>query len=351
MPEHHTLGWDPQQTWVFAVGTLEWEHPDDFPPFPQQNRRDAALVEFFRAQGVPAAQIVYLQDRQATTRRIQQSFEEQLARAGAGDLLVLYYCGHGGKTDAAEAYFASYDTDCDRNQGWLVGSIPATIARCFGGARALLLADCCFSGSLADAAKQHGHSAYACLTSSLASELSTGNWTFTEGLLAGLRGQAFVDADGNRRITLQELAAQIMDSMAFAEQQIATFEVGGGFDAHMVIASARTRPDPQVGRRIEVLSEGEWYPAQIVGVDGARLLVHYYGYEESDDEWVTSARIRAAIRTTYPAGTTVEVKWKRSWYPATVLEGHSGIHLIQYQDYGPEWNEWVALKRIRLAES
>jgi hypothetical protein len=265
-------------------------------------------------------------------------------------LLVLYYCGHGGKTDDAAAYFASYDTDCERNQGWLVESIPATIARCFGGARVLLLADCCYSGSLGEAtARQPGHGAYACLTSSLASELSTGNWTFTEGLLAGLRGQAFVDADGNNQITLQELAAQIIDSMAFAEEQIATFAVGGGFDAHMVVAAARTRSDPQIGRRVEVLSEGEWYPAQIIDAGGAQLQVHYYGYEASDDEWVSSKRIRAAVRTTYPAGTAVEVKWKRSWYPATVLDSHSGIHQIQYDDYGPEWNEWVALKRIRRA--
>jgi hypothetical protein len=350
MPEHHTLGWNPEHTWVFAVGTLEWKHADDFPPFPQQDRRDAALVEFFRAQGVPAAQIVYLQDGQATTRRIQQTLEGHLARAGAGDLLVLYYCGHGGKTDAAATYFASYDTDCERNQGWLVDSIPATIVRCFGGARVLLLADCCYSGSLAEAAAQQpGHGAYACLTSSLASELSTGNWTFTEGLLAGLRGQAFVDADGNNQITLQELAAQIIDSMAFAEEQIATFAVSGGFDARMVIAAARTRPDPQVGRRVEVLSVGEWYPAQIIDANGAQLQVHYYGYEASDDEWVTGERIRAAVRTTYPAGTAVEVKWKRSWYPATVLDAHSGIHQIQYDGYGPGWNEWVALKRIRQA--
>ena len=24
MPGHHTLGWKPERTWVFAVGTLEW---------------------------------------------------------------------------------------------------------------------------------------------------------------------------------------------------------------------------------------------------------------------------------------------------------------------------------------
>jgi hypothetical protein len=174
-----------------------------------------------------------------------------------------------------------------------------------------------------------------------------GNWTFTEGLLAGLRGHAFVDADSDSRITLRELTAQIAESMAFAEEQIATFTTAGGFDPDMVIASARPRLGAHVGQRVEVYSDDDWYPAQIVDARGAELKVHYYGYEESDDEWVTTDRIREAQRKSYPIGAAVEVKWKRSWYPAQVLEVRAGIHHIQYRDYGPEWNEWVASKRIR----
>jgi hypothetical protein len=350
MAQHRTFGWSPERTWLFVIGTLEWKHSDYFDPFPKENRRDAALVEFFRAQGVPSAQIAYLQDRQATTRRIQQTFEAHLAEAGAGDLLVLYYCGHGGKMDDGTAYFASYDTDCDANQGWVVDTIPATVERCFGGSRALLLADCCYSGCLLDAAgRQARRVSYACLASSLASELSTGNWTFTEGLLAGLRGHAFVDADADSHITLRELAAQIADSMAFAEEQIATFATAGDFDPDVVIAAARPRLGQRVGQRVEVYADDDWYPAQIVDERDEGLKVHYYGYEESEDEWVTAERIREAKRKSYPIGAAVEVKWKRSWYPATVLEARAGIHHIQYRGYGPEWNEWVASKRIRSA--
>jgi hypothetical protein len=348
MAQQHTLGWFPERTWIFVVGTLEWKHAEYFDPFPKPNRRDAALVEFFRAQGVPTAQIAYLQDRQATTRRIQEALEAHLAGAGAGDLLVLYYCGHGGKTDDGATCFASYDTDGEDNPGWLVDTIPTTIARCFGGSRALLLADACYSGSLSDAIAQHsGRVSFACLASSLASELSTGNWTFTEGLLLGLRGQAFVDADADSAITLRELAAQLAESMAFAEEQIAAFATAGDFDPSMVIAAARPRRGARVGQRVEVYADGAWYPAQIIDARGAELKVHYYGYEESDDEWVTADRIREARRTSYPVGAAVEVKWKRSWYPATVLEARAGIHHIQYLGYGPEWNEWVASKRLR----
>jgi hypothetical protein len=348
MAPHLTIGWSPERTWVFVVGTLEWKHAEFFDPFPKENRRDAALAEFFRAQGVPSAQIVYLQDGQATTRRIQQSLEAHLAEAGESDLLVLYYCGHGYKLDDGTACFASYDAGRGDNQGWTMESVPKAIERHFGGSHALLLADCCYSGCLADAVgRQARRVAYASLTSSLSSELSTGNWTFTEGLLAGLRGQAFVDADGNNAITWRELARQIAESMAFAEEQIATFATTGAFNPDMVIAAARPRIDQRVGGRVEVRSGSDWYLAQIIDARGERLKVHYYGYEESDDEWVTADRIREVKRTSYPVGAAVEVQWKGKWYPATVLEAHAGIHHIQYDEYGPEWNEWVASKRIR----
>jgi hypothetical protein len=342
------LGWEPARTWAFVVGTLEWKHADYFGPFPKENRRDAALVECFRALGVPPAQIVYLQDREATTKRIERELDAQLAAARPGDTLLLYYCGHGAKTDDGAAYFASYDADGDANGGWVMDSVPAAIQRRFGGSRALLLADCCYSGVLAEAVARHtGRVALACLASSLSSELSTGNWTFTEGLLAGFGGHALVDADGDQAITLRELAAQVAESMAFAEEQIAAFHAAPGFDADLVIGPARPRPDPRVGRSVGVSSKEGWYRAQVVDARGDQLKVHYYGYEASDDEWVAPERIREIARPTYPIGASVSVRWKRKWYPATVRDVRAGIHYIEYEGFGPEWNEWVALSRIQ----
>ena len=342
------LGWAPQRTHVFVVGTLVWKHPDLYDPFPQTRRRDARLVDCFRAGNVPAAQVGYLQDRQATTAAIEAAFAAQLARAGAGDLVVVYFCGHGTKSDRGVPYFASYDAGDPRNVGWAVADVPRAIERHFAGSHALLMADCCFAGSLADAVDDHAERvSYATLASSLASELSTGNWTFTEGVLAALGGQAFADADGSRHITLREMADQVTRSLAFAEEQLATFRIQGDFDPHAVVAAARPRPSADVGRRVEVRSGDHWYPAQIIDSDGGQFRVHYFGYEDSDDEWVTPDRVREADRPRYAVGTRVEVLWNKEWYPARIRACELGVHKIHYDGYDDSDDEWVSTARIR----
>ncbi len=339
-------GWQPHKTWVYVVGTVEWQDPEIFAPFPQEQRRDAMLVDFFRAQGVPAAQIVYLQDSQATNQQIKKTFEPHLRKAAAGDFLFVYYCGHGYKADHT-AYFASYDAD-DTTPGWPMKAVPAAIDRSFQGAYAFLAADCCCSGSLVQAVENsRSRISYACLASSLSNEDSTANWTFTEGLLAGLRGHAYLDAYADGAITLQDLADEIKHDMAFAEEQRTAFVATGAFRPDLIIGHAAKKAHPRVGERVEAQSDGDWYRARIIDADGERFKVHYYGWNDDDDEWVSEAQIRRVTPQQYSVGARVEVKWKGEWYPATILDRRGGLHLIRYDDYDDDYDEWVSARRIR----
>src|SRR5688572_32284237 len=90
-PPARELSWQPQKTWVFVVGVLSWKNSDMFGSFPVKNRRDAALVDFFRQNGVPDSQIVYLQDKKATQQRIDDAFTAQLKKLRPDDLLIVYY--------------------------------------------------------------------------------------------------------------------------------------------------------------------------------------------------------------------------------------------------------------------
>ena len=308
--------WQPQRTWVFIVGTLKWQHSEMFESFPQQNRRDAQLADFFRRQGVPPEQMVYLQDEQATTRRVRNEFSEMLARAKEGDLLFVYFTGHGYKSDdERQTFFATYNAS-DKVPGWSTESIISDINQSFRGSRVLLTVDCCYSGSLLKEARQLSNRvSYACLTSSLASESSTEHWTFTEALLAGLRGRAYEDINGDGEITLGEIADNTSEDLAFAEEQRSSFATRGDFSRATILATAAPRSSAELGKRVEVRSEGGWYKALITDARAGKFRVHYYGFEVFDDEWVLPRQIRNSQMV---SGASGEISWEPRTEPTKV---------------------------------
>jgi hypothetical protein len=341
---------DPARTWVFVVGTLEWSDAESFAPFPKEGRRDAELVELLRSRGVPSSQIVYLQDRKATGQAIRSELTKLLARTRPGDLLILYYCGHGYKDEKGTAFFASYDAGED-HRGWAMAEIPRALEAGFKGDRALLLADACYSGVLAREVKRFASRlSFAVFTSSSASALSTGNWTFTEAFLDGLRGMPGVDADRDGSVTLGETASHVLADMAVGEEQLATFTTTGSFESAGTLAPAKgSNSNRRIGERVEALDEGEWWKARVVDVRDGAMKLHWLGIGAYDDEWVETSRVRPLRATQgYAPGTTVEAEWKGKWYSARILEAKAGVHLIHYDGYSKEWDEWVSAKRLRL---
>jgi hypothetical protein len=287
------IRWQPQKTWVFVVGTLEWKDSETFTSFPKANRRDAQLVRFFRQQGVTANHIVYLADKQATTSHAQNALDKMLTQTAPGDLLFFYFTGHGYQSDdGKKTFFATYDASDDR-AGWNVDAIVRTIAAKFRGDRVILAADCCYSGALVDRVKRtRSRQSFACFASSTSKDSSTANWTFTEMLLAGLQGRSFADLNGDRRVTLGEIARGVHDDMRFAEDQTSASVFTGGFNTETLIATARPRSDAAIGRRVEVKSDGDWYKARIIDAKNRQYRVHYFGYEVADDEWVGPQALR-----------------------------------------------------------
>lgn len=112
----------------------------------------------------------------------------------------------------------------------------------------------------------------------------------------------------------------------------------------------------------EVLWKGRWYPARILQTraDGA-VRIHYEGYSDAWDEWVSPARLRgtgadganATTPVTPPLkiapNAAIEVEWNGSWYKATVLETRAsdGHAFIRFDGYSDSWNEWVPPARMR----
>jgi hypothetical protein len=348
------LGWQPEKTWVFVVGVLNWKHGDMFGSFPVRNRRDATLVEFFKQSGVPETQIAYLQDKQATQQRIDEAFATQLKKLRADDLLIVYYCGHGSKSEEGnDVFLASYDAGDDDVSGWSVNSIPGKIKAGSKCARVLWLLDCCYSGQAAVAlTKQKGRPAYACVTSSSASESSTEHWTFSDALLDSLRGVAYVDLNNDGTVTLAEFATHLSADMSLAEEQLSTFATTEGFEPDMALSRAKALAHEKIGERAKAQdADGGWYAGRIVEARDGKFKIHFIGYEDDEDVWVAPNELGPIKPVQYAIGAEVEVSWKKKWYPATILRVKDGIHLIHYTDYEAKWDEWVPSKRIRNPKS
>src|SRR6185369_9424645 len=114
----------------------------------------------------------------------------------------------------------------------------------FGGDRAILVADSCCSGALADEVERRASRVpFAVLCSAQRNETATTNWTFTDTLLEGLRGSAYQDANGDGAISIGELAANESADLALGEEQLPVFVTTGGFDRHATLAASRPKRD------------------------------------------------------------------------------------------------------------
>jgi hypothetical protein len=349
------VDWDPKQTWVFAVGILEWEHPEIWPAFPNavKNRRDQLLVDHFRTAGVPAEQIVFLADKQATLKEVRSQFSELLDQTDEGDLLIVYFAGHGYRDgETKQTWFATYDAGKKNTSAWNVKSIFKQVDDHFSGDRVLMLADCCHSGALCDEVVRRGATepATAALASVYAHNTSTGEWTFTDSVLKALRGRASVDTDGDRFIELNEMARYVEKEMAFVNGQKSVFTAAGGLAATMKLAGVERSGKPKADMHCEALSKGKWYKSRVLEYDSGadKYLVHYLGYDVKYDEWLEPANVRPYQPPQFAADTSVDALWKDGrWYPAVVRKAWYGLHFVRYDGYDSTFDEWLGPGRVR----
>lgn len=353
---HAEIGWKPSRTWVFAVGILEWKHPDIYGSFPEAipHRADRRLIEALKAAGVADDHVVFLVDERATLAAVRREYRAQLDRTRKGDTLIFYFAGHGTRDRRTRAtYFANYDAGNDYASHWPVEEIFDVLEERFHGERAILMADCCHSGALYDEAMERREGlSCACLTSAYSHNISTNSWTFTEALLGGFRGSPLVDANADGTVGIRELALYAEQNMAFLEHQKSMFVTTDDFDPDLPIAETRGTPAVGLGRHVEVEWKGEWYPAQVIGVRDGQSLVHYVGFADSWDEWVGAGRIREPRIREIPRGSRVRVLWSEDeqWYRGTVLASRYGMHKIHYDGYSHEWDDWVPSDSIERVD-
>ncbi len=340
---------DPAQTWVLSIGVLAFARSDLFDSFPTEGRQDDVLCDTWIARGVPASQVVRVRDARATCAEILRQIDAALVRVPAGHDLFVYYAGHGVQDEDGTTYFTATDSGDDTHTNYIPhGAVIDRLDARFRGRHAILFADCCYSGALPGLlARRSANKPYAALASSLASEISTGHWTFTESLIAAFSGEPRVDVGHDGSITLADLARFTEEEMAFAEGQLAPF-TPGRVPTGFVLGPSRPQPFARYGERVMARwTDGRFYPAHITGGDVTGAEIQYVGEDVDGRVTQPADTLRPYTVEEHAVGTRVEVRWHRRWYPATVLAARLGVHRVHFDDFEDAWDEWVSRTRIR----
>jgi hypothetical protein len=354
--------WQPAHTYVMVASITAWPASAGLPSF-TGTRYDADLVEQFKAAGVPAGNVVFLKDAAATHAGMRKTLMALAAKSSPEDTLVFCFQGHGGRE---VLYCYDYDDKHPDETVFHMNEIYPILEKSWKGNRLFLIGDCCCSGSLRTVLrqfeKQRPDIRVATLASATASNLSTGNWTFTEGLIRIFAGDSLVDRDHDGRITITEAERFLHDQMKYKEDQLASLTLSAGFEKDFVIrAVAADRPVhdlPGPYKVGDVLSardsEGKWYSSEIIdGKPSANTYkVHYCGWDDKWDEWVAPTRLRVIVKPKLNVGQHYEVIWHKKWYPATITKAlEDYFYFVHYENEQGEDDEWITPERARMPKT
>lgn len=347
---------DPKDTRIVIAGVLKWKDPS-LASFSDHHRKDKELYEKFIAMGVPEANIVFLKDEEATLDEMKVKIRQAMKDCTEKSTFVFYYAGHGIKAKK-KYFFCNYDLGAKTSSRFDVASLSAMAAKGFKGKRIILLADCCYSGALLAEGEKISKQKreVAVLSSATSSNISTGNWTFTQTLLDNLNGEKEGDRNNNGEISLEELAVEIKDAMKFRERQLNGFAVYG-IDAGKTIVQKlksgekkgdKTQNGFTIDQYVYAVTKGNFAVGRIKDINAGDITIEFYDYSDKRTESIDRKNVRSIQFPDYSSLTKVQVEWEKKYYPATLKKTDSDFYYIQYDGYDAGYNEWVMYDRIKI---
>jgi hypothetical protein len=100
----------------------------------------------------------------------------------------------------------------------------------------------------------------------------------------------------------------------------------------------------RTGEVIQVEREGRWLPAKVLASGGNKYKVHFLGLESNFDEWVGPDRIQDI---SYRIGERIQVMWLNDWLDAVVIQYNNGQYLVHFEGFQQNQDQWVTVERMR----
>lgn len=346
-PNVSTTAFDPATTYVFMSGVLKWQSPS-LSSFSNRNRKDEELYNLLLSNGVKKENTVFLKDNEATLENMKSNLKALLQKTSASSTFIFYYAGHGVRGGNGPVCFANYDYDGAKANGFQATTVAELVNSLFKGKQVWLLADCCYSGSLLDEAKKISSTGKSVIsfTSSSSSNVSTGNWTFTQTMIDCFGGLGICDRNADGKITLGEVKVELFDAMKYREKQLSGTVFYNADESSTFNLSDVPRNTNKTVKYIYVQQNNKFEPARVLSKSGTNITGELYHYSDKVSVTVPEGKTKEIAFVEYPVGMKVQVEWNGKNYPAEIKKSNNGFHYIHYTGYDDSWNEWVMYSRI-----
>lgn len=353
---------DGKKTYVLITGVLKWQDSKSLASFSNVNRKDLELKNQFIAMGVPAENITTLIDEKATLKAMQDAFVAIGKKCTKDHTFIFYYAGHGIKRQK-DFYFCNYDIDAAqcKKTGFGLSYLSTDLLANNKAGTIMLWADCCYSGGLL----QHGEAIKAAgrnsivFSSATSSNISTGNWTFTQTLLDCFRCEELTGCEYSGIVSTGSLNRELSEAMKYREHQKNGYYSSFG-NNYIFINKKSIKEMPRGVISSEDYSNGEyaygfydgkWKPVRVKRInEGYNYSGKFYFYSDYKEVPLDNSSLKKAYFTKHSVNDKVNVIWEGKEYPATILKAESDFYYIKYDGYDETWNEWIMYNRIKTGK-
>lgn len=395
---------DPANTKVLIVGVLIYEDPW-LGNFETYHRKDSELREVLIEYGVPDSNIVLLQDEDATRIAMSKALHKIAKNANENTDFIFYFAGHGINglgEDEASIYLGNTDIKSAHpdKTGFNLNFFTEEFLPEFNGNSIMLIGDCCKSGGLnaiAESFATSGKQAVA-LSSCYYTDWSTGNWTFTQKIIDGFKGDGLMDDDHDGAITLSDIMSGAAEGLQHIDRQrpdCVYYNCTATAFVNDITTTYPTFTDPQVelGDYVFVYRKHNWFPVEITGKTGTTFSGRYYNYADYEPLTFTAENMKIPYFVHYPVGAEIiydaftdkpgvligadddfmqmqsteggQILWRTYeviisgneidatilnddgvWSAGQVLDSLDGNYFIRYTGKNFQWDQWVTPDRV-----
>ena len=331
-----------KNTNIVLSGVLDYSSCDNITSFESDKRKDYELYKTLISKFINTKYTVFLKESDVNKKNVLQKIYAALNNQESKDLFIFYFTGHGILSNNGEPGLLMSDSNIITKT-----ELKNILQQNNKNQKMILFGDFCYSGLLADIARElnlEGLDINAITSAS--SNLSTGNWSYTQTLIDSFEGRSIIDKDNKGFINFIDIAKEVQNVMFNRERQKSDYYLLTDLE-NSKISNAKIK----IMNNTSNIKYDGWYSSKegitrVTDFKDDLLEVEYYNYNEYKFEFVKESKLSPIQIAEFETGSHINVDCEEGTYKAIIEEVDRIFYKVSYEDWGPEWNEWITKHRI-----